>query len=192
MAAVAAARVRWSPNPNRNPYPNPHPHPQPQPHPQPHPNPEPNPTPNFHPNHHPSPHPHPHPHPNPNPNPNPNPSQVAGRAALLRDARAHAHGGGGRAVVRSSPGTASRELLYEDNILDGVSLALSKCIALAGPGACGMSAAPGRPGAGPRAAARARQLLLRRRRQQRPQLFVGAAEVHDEARLERVAQAGPG
>ena len=90
--------------------------------------------------------------------------------------------------MRSSPGTASRELLYEDNILDGVSLALSKCIALAGPGACGMSAAPGRPGAGPRAAARARQLLLRRRRQQRPQLFVGAAEVHDEARLERVAQ----
>jgi hypothetical protein len=32
------------------------------------------------------------------------------------------------------------------------------------------------------------QLLLRGRRQQRPQLFAGAAEVHDEARLERVAQ----
>ena len=32
------------------------------------------------------------------------------------------------------------------------------------------------------------QLLPRRRRQQRPQLFAGAAEVHDEARLERVAK----
>ena len=34
----------------------------------------------------------------------------------------------------------------------------------------------------------ARSATTLRRRQQRPQLFVGAAEVHDEARLERVAQ----
>jgi hypothetical protein len=43
------------------------------------------------------------------PLPDPNPNQVAGRAALLRDARAHAHRGGGGAVVRSSPGTTSHE-----------------------------------------------------------------------------------